>query len=412
MFVNVLIKKIGKIPPWLIYFVSPLPGFVESIFSLALPNIGEFFDAPKSIIQFSTVCYYLGFSLGILTLGWISDIIGRRPMILICLISYSIISMILSYSSSIYYFTFFRFFQAYFASVCSVVGQAMIRDSYSKVLLSYMYITMSLSMSLIPSLGYLIGGQIIQNYNWVNALRFVALTIFSFFLICFYFLPETNHFKETKNLAAKSIKEQYSILFAICKDSRFFLHALIVGIFNGLLYGFYMQVPFIFIKGFDMKTSVYGQIILIANSASFIGSLLSKFLIKNTLKIKKVKILGLSLSLLGSALLCIVAINTSHNESILLHIITIFLPFMIHVIGHSILIPLILSTSLKCYSQNLGTAGSIFGSMYYLISAIIVWIISKISKYTIDNYSIFCFTLVLVSIIFFVLGDRIKKIQH
>ncbi|MBF8246379.1 MAG: Bcr/CflA family efflux MFS transporter [Rickettsia sp.] len=409
MLTNILIRRIGKIPPWLIYFVSPLPGFVESIFSLALPNVGEFLGAHKTLVQFSTVSYYLGFSLGILTLGWISDLIGRRPLILGCLISYALISLFLSYADNIYLFIFFRFLHAYAASVCSVVGQAMIRDSYSKLLLSYMYVTMSLSMSLIPALGYIIGGQLIQIYSWTNAFRLVSFCIFTLFLVCFYCLPETNYIKEKKSLLI-NIKKQLTVLKYISKDLQFFLNSLIVGLFNGVLYGFYMQAPFIFIKGFDIKTSVYGQIILFTNFASFLGAFMSKYLMKHHFHIKQIKIFGLAISFCGSLLLFLCSLYSYKQSSALYsHILSIIFPFMICALGHSLLIPLVLSTSLKFYRHHIGIAGSIFGSFYYLISALVVFSISKISKYSIDNFSILCLILGIFSIIIFTLEDSLSK---
>ncbi|CAG2175416.1 unnamed protein product, partial [Oppiella nova] len=71
-----------------------------------------------------------GFAFGILSLGRFSDIWGRRPIILFGLLIYIISSISSIFVINIKMLMILRFCQAFGASVGSVIGQAMARDSY------------------------------------------------------------------------------------------------------------------------------------------------------------------------------------------------------------------------------------------------------------------------------------------
>ena len=75
-------KIIGRIPPPLLYCLICLSTLTETIYSAALPEIADQMQTEGGIAQLSTTAYYIGFSLGILSLGRVSDIFGRRPVIL------------------------------------------------------------------------------------------------------------------------------------------------------------------------------------------------------------------------------------------------------------------------------------------------------------------------------------------
>ncbi len=90
-------------------------------------------------------------------------------------------------------------------------------------------------------------------------------------------------------------------------------------------------------------------------------------------------------------------ISTSHNLAIAM----ICAPMMIHMVGHNLLIPMTLSYALKDYAKVTGTAGSIFGAIYYVVIAAVTYLVSKIHGATISNFALLCFVLSISSAISF-----------
>ena len=169
-------KVIGKVPPILLYCLISLSTLTETVYSAALPEIARQLNTDGSIAQSSTSAYYVGFALGIFTLGRISDIYGRKPVVIFGISFYIIATFLISKSTNIEMFILFRFTQAYGASVGSVIAQAMARDSYKGWELSYIYASVSTIMAFVPSIGSALGGYIIEYFEqWQYIFDFLIL---------------------------------------------------------------------------------------------------------------------------------------------------------------------------------------------------------------------------------------------
>ncbi len=398
-------KVIGQIPPVLLYFLVTLSTLTETIYSAALPEIAKQLGALGSVAQLSTTAYYMGFAIGVFTLGRVSDIYGRKPVILFGISFYIIATFLISLSKNIEFFIIMRIFQAYGASVGSVVAQSMTRDSYKGWELSYVYAGVSMIMSIIPSVGSAIGGYIIEYYeNWRYIFRF--LIIFSSTLLCIYikFLPETN-----PHIGIHKDYKFLQVLKIILRDKVLLSSAFIVGAYNGICFGFYIQAPFIFIDRLQMMGSDYGRLFFILTIANLLGSLLSRYLIKKFIAIYKIQIIGFVFSSIGCIFLLFSSILTKNIVNIDIISIMIFIPMSIHLIGHALVVPMLLRNALENYKKATGTAGSIFGFLYYMTTAIVSFIISTIHSKTIDNYAHLFVSLLLVCIILFYRALKLQK---
>ena len=84
------------------------------------------------------------------------------------------------------------------------------------------------------------------------------------------------------------------------------------------------------------------------------------------------------------------------------NIILIFGAITVHLLGHPMILSTTMSVALVDYNKVNGTAGSIFGSLYYLVSASVSGVVSALHSDKIDNYAIlFAILLSLCLIIFY-----------
>lgn len=400
-------KLVGRIPPILIYFLVSLSTLTETIYSAALPDIAKNLHTDGGIAQLSTTAYYCGFAIGIFTLGRVSDVLGRKPVVLFGISFYTITSFIISYSPNIETFIVLRFLQAYGASVGSVVGQAMTRDSYKDWELSYMYASVAMVMAVVPSIGSAIGGYIVEYSGWNAVFKFLTILSSTLLLIYIKFLPETNAY-----IGVARNNRFFSVLKIAIKDKILLSYAFMVGSFNGLCFGFYIQAPFIFIENLKMLPSNYGQLFLFLSGANLIGSLISRRLIKQFVNTFKVKIIGLILSSIGCICLFISSLIINDDSTTNMVAILIFVPMTIHLMGHSLLVPMLLRHALEDYYKVTGSAGAIFGSLYYLITAMVSFMISSLHSNTIDNFSILFITLLSMCLVLFHLTTKWRKTMH
>lgn len=392
--------KIGPVPVWLLLCFFALSHTTETICTAALPILANSLNISDNIVQVSSSIYFAGFALGVLTLGRISDIVGRRPLIFFGLIIYAISSILCSFILNIEQLLILRFTQAFGVSVGSVVGQAMARDSFKGNNLSEVFVSISIFLSFVPSLGSSFGGYIVEYIGWQYNFRLLGLIGVILFMISLLKLPETNI-----NKGVNSSFRYFDVLKSIVSNQMVLTYALIIGCFNGMMFGFYLEAPFIFISYFKFTPSEYGKLGFLLTFAYLCGGLINKFLVSRV-ENKKIIKYGLTLSLIACSCLFTGSMILDHNSPKILALSWIFIPMMIQVMGHTFALPLILRFALEDYENVRGTAGSIFGGIYYSIVALINFAVSKLHG---ELFMPFTSLFLMISIICFMAFLLIEK---
>ena len=90
----------------------------------------------------------------------------------------------------------------------------------------------------------------------------------------------------------------------------------------------------------------------------------------------------------------------------------IFTPMAIHLIGHVLLVPMLLRNALENYYIVSGSAGAIFGFLYYLITALVSFMVSSLHSNNIHNFAILFAILLFICLILFYLNIKWQKIIH
>jgi len=395
-------KIIVKPPALLLFCLFSLSQSTESVYTTGLPQISLEFNIDAGLAQTSSSVYFLGFAVGIFVLGSLSDLYGRRPVAIFGLTLFLITSICSFFANNVYMLIFLRFLQAFGASVGSVVAQAIARDSYKDIDLSKLYATLAAGIAITPAFGSLIGGYIVELLGWRYNFLYLFSVVFLVYLGLIFKLPETN--------MNKGKTDHFSEIFRVMiKDKKLILYGSIIGIFNGIMYSFFIEAPFIFISKLHFHPSNYGFIILALSVAGMVGSIISRQVQKH-IDGEKIIEIGLMLSLLSCAIFAILGIlwayNYIPNETIRVILIT---PIIFQSISFSVVMPLVLRYSLQNYTKINGTAGSIFGTFYYIIIALINFITTRIHSDTITNFTIF---ILLISLSSYILYRISKKIPY
>jgi DHA1 family bicyclomycin/chloramphenicol resistance-like MFS transporter len=110
-------KIIAKIHPATLFCLFALSNLTESVSTSALPSISSFFYIQDNIAQLLSSSYFCGFALGILTLGRISDLYGRRPVVLFGMILYLFSSLLGIFANNIEVLILARLIQGFGGSI-------------------------------------------------------------------------------------------------------------------------------------------------------------------------------------------------------------------------------------------------------------------------------------------------------
>ncbi len=352
------------------------PQISETIYTPALPDVTQSLGTTAYLVEATLSIYFLGFAFGVLLWGAISDWIGRKPTMLIGIFLYGISTALCGQTNSIEMLLTWRFFQAFGASVGSVITQTILRDAYDGSERAKLFSILSGALAFSPAIGPLLGGFITQFLGW--RANFIFLTIFALILLdwTFFSLKETRPEKTVK----LSFAQLKTLTFTMLTSMQLWGHILLISGTNGILFGFYQEAPFIFIEQLGISPSAYGCFgLLIAGAlvaASHISYRQSQYWSGSTLIH-----MGSLCIICGGVFFVLLAMSgvlTFLPLGILCMILSLFSIFF----GIGLIIPNSLSTALKSYQMAIGTAGSIFGGCYYILIAASTWLMGMLHNGT------------------------------
>lgn len=352
------------------------PQISETIYTPALPSVASGLQASAYMVETTLAIYFLGFALGVMLWGTISDGCGRRRAMLLGLMVYGIGTVGCAHVASVQALLAWRFLQAFGASVGSVITQTMLRDCYEGAERTKLFAVMSGALAFSPAIGPLMGGFISEFLGWRANFWALALLAIVLGLWSFCSLVETRP-RHIERLSWGKI----SFLFGnMMRDKGLGGHILLIGATNGILFGFYQEAPFVFIEQLGMQPSNYGFFGLLIAAATIFAARVS-YRQSGRFSPQYIIQWGAACVLLGGCIFTLTVMIGVFDLQALGFPIAIAALFVIF-FGIGLIIPNSLSHALKPYHTAAGTAGSIFGGCYYCLIAAFTWGISALHNGT------------------------------
>jgi MFS family permease len=263
-------------------------------------------------------------------------------------------------SDSLYLLMISRFVQGFGGSIGSVLAQAICRDAFSGPALGKAYSSIVGALAFFPAVGPIIGGIIIQKFNWPMIFIFLVFCGVLIFLITVKKLPETLSTHQ-KNLPSLS-----TVLCQLAKDQKVIGFGLLVAMCNGITFSYYAEGPFYLIELLGLSPSQYGTTFVLMAFSTIIGSLFSA---KMQTRVDPLTIIsyGLGVILLSNFLFfgSVLFKSIFHISKSGMLILTIA-SMMANMAGICVVTSNALAISLKDYKHVIGTASSLFGFFYYI----------------------------------------------
>jgi Bcr/CflA subfamily drug resistance transporter len=394
-------KKLLAPSIFMICLLSSFPRLSETIYTPSLPDVARSLHTTNDLAQWTLSIYFMGFALGTALWGTLSDKIGRRKAMLAGLFIYLLGTIACTHAPNINWLLVSRMIQAFGASVGSIITQTVIRDIFTGKKRNQIYSVLMMALAISPAIGPLIGGFLVQWFSWRANFIFLSLLAVFLFAQCFFNLPET-HPSFKKNEPRKKVR-WIKTGIALCKNPYVWACAIFVGVFNGMIFSYFAEGPFIFINILHFTPSQYGFLGIFIALSSFIGSKISHNL-NNFYPVKKIMLIGTLVVFASTIVLLIVSffpfINLHHRA---LALISIMIPISGVFLGLTITLPNILSTALSEYSDVLGTAGSIFGMLYYIIVSTVTFFMGVLHNGSIYPMPLYFFGLSVFTLIIYYL---------
>ncbi len=364
-----------------------------TIYLPSMPSMVKMFGTGHSAIQLSLTLYLIGYGISQFFYGPLSDVYGRRNIILVGLLIYMLGSIICVCASNITFFLVARIIQGMGIGCGDTMGRAILCDRFQKRDFIKAASSIGMAATITPFIGPLIGGYIEQYFNW--RVSFVLMLIYSLviLILIFYYLPESKRPDHFMLFKPKDIMGHYYNILRNYIFIGFFIPGLVCFV-GEILYN--IVSPFLIQQQLGYHAIAFGWLTLFTISGLLIGTLIARGA-SHLIKYDDMVYLGMLVLIFAS--ICMVIPGLFHYLSIY----SVILPMTIFMVGVGMIYPNTNMGALTPFASNAGFAGALQGGLQMLTGGIIATHMSTLSVKTVLPLGCFLLVLSIIGFIMFYL---------
>jgi len=229
-------RTIWQAPNWalaiLLACLGMLGPFSIDTYLPAFTGIAKAIGASPVEMQQTLSAYLFGFAIMNLFHGALSDSFGRRPVVLVGLVVFTLASIGCALSHHIGALVFFRALQGMSAGAGIVVSRAVIRDMFPPSDAQRVMSQVTIYFGVAPAVAPMVGGFLFVHAGWHSIFWLLTGVGVVLFVLNWKVLPETLHESDRQPFNAANLFRGY---WRLASNPRFLMLALASGIpFNGM----------------------------------------------------------------------------------------------------------------------------------------------------------------------------------
>lgn len=340
--------------------LTALGPFTIDLYLPALPTLETELDAPTALVQLTLTATMVGFALGQLFVGPLSDQVGRRRPLLLATGVHILACLGAALAPDLLWLGVARVFQGVGAAAGGVVAMAMVRDLFGGYPLVRMLSRLALVSGLAPVIAPVIGSQLLLAVDWRGLFVFLAALGFFVLVANAIFLRETLP-PEARNVRGHStVAQRYSALF---RDRIYVGAVIIAGANFSALFAYLSSSSFLFQEVYALSAQEYGLLFGINSIAVIVGVQSSSRLQKH---------IGPQWIVAGATVLqvlaagAIIVLDASGAG-----FFGIAIPLWFFILGCGFNFPAISALALVRHGHEAGTAASVLGAANFGVAGIV-----------------------------------------
>lgn len=342
------------------------------IYAPSLPLIPHLFSTTTTLSQLTITVFVMGLSFAQLIAGMLSDIYGRRPVLIIGLLVFCGSTIMCASTSSILFLLIGRVFQGIGAGSVTVLSRILLRDLFSGIKMAQIGSYLAAVIVLSPSLAPVIGGFIQEMLGFKAIFIFLLLFALVLFYLVQFYLPETNQHRHLHQLSLSSIVKKYQ---HILSHKVFLANVIATGCGLGVIVACAIVNPFLLQNNLHFSPAQYGLWAFLGMFGLFVGMLANGHLVPKW-GIKYMMYLGIIIILLAA--LSFILFSTFS----LLTIATVITPTFFISLAAAFILPNALAGAFTPFPEMAGTVGAVYGCLQMLITSAVTFIISIFAIHT------------------------------
>ncbi|GAA5202393.1 multidrug effflux MFS transporter [Microbacterium jejuense] len=248
--------------------LTALGPFTIDLYLPAFPVLEEDFQTTAALIQLTLTGTMIGFALGQLIVGPLSDKVGRRVPLLSVTALHVLASTAAALAPTLELLSVARVLQGAGAAAGGVVAAAIVRDLFGGRRLVVMLSRLALVSGVAPVLAPLVGSALLAVMPWRGI--FVVLAAYGAIMLvsAIIFLPETLPKARRSERGTTTVWQRYRSVFS----DRVFIGVLIIGgmTFSGM-FSYLSSSSFLFQQTYGFDAQQYGILFAVNSLGVVVG---------------------------------------------------------------------------------------------------------------------------------------------
>ena len=338
--------------------LSALGALATNIILPAFPQIGASLGVSSQELGLTLSSFFVAFAFGQLVVGPLSDLFGRKWLVLGGLAVFTAGSVLCAFADTLPSLILGRVVQALGACAASVLSRAIARDLFDGEALARALALTMIAGAAAPGFSPLLGSALDGLFGWRGT--FLVVAAFGVVVALHYAMRigETHPVDRRTPLVASAVASSYGRLIV---DARFLLPAVSVSLVIGGLYTFFAAAPAILMNELGLTAFQLGlsfaTTVLIVFAAGFLTPRLAHRWGQRT-----VGMIGLFIALAGGISMFAFAATPTYMR--------FTVAIAVYLLGMGLINPLGTAIALHPFGQQAGLASALLGFLQMGCAAI------------------------------------------
>jgi DHA1 family bicyclomycin/chloramphenicol resistance-like MFS transporter len=326
----------------------------------SLPDIARLLDASTAQGQLTISSYLIGFAVGQIIYGPVSDRHGRKPVLLAAIALYCAASLACALSTSIEMLIAARALQALGGSGGIVLARAIVRDLYSGERAGRELAVIGAVMALAPVLAPIAGGTLQTGFGWRSVFFTLVAAGLAGVGIVWWLLPETLTQRTAEPISLSSIAASFR---AVGRNPAYLAYVGLATMSFAGLFAWISGASFVLQDLYGLSPFAFGFAFAVGSVGYMTGSLLSAHLTRWLGLDRIIGIGGVVIAAGGLGMIAAVALGFTSALSLVL-------PIAVYLAGMGMVLPQSFAGAMTPFPERAGAASSLLGFIQQSIAAL------------------------------------------
>ena len=340
--------------------LSAIGPLTTDMYLPSLPDIVRLLGATTAQGQLTISAYLVGFAVGQVAYGPLSDRHGRKPVLIGAIALYCFASLLCAFSISIHMLIAARALQALGGCGGIVLARAVVRDLYSGPRAGRELSMIGSVMALAPVLAPIGGGILQTAFGWQSVFLTLVLAGLSGVAVIWLLLPETLAMRAAEPVSFGSMLKSYRV---VARDPAYVAYTGLATTSYAGLFAWISASSFVLQNIYGLSPFDFGVIFAVGSLGYMIGATLAARLVVSLGIDGTIGIGSVAMAIGGFGMIAALALGLTSSLSLVL-------PMAVYLAGMGMVLPQSIAGAMTPFPERAGAASALLGFIQQAVAAL------------------------------------------